>query len=576
MTRPVTRWSSISSMACSSRSGSPSVAQNMVANPKPATSRSTSEAISAIERVAQVASDDPDGRRAALEQVPGQGVRSVAELGDRVLDAPSGPRRHDIGAPDDVGYGRRRDPGELRRRRSGSRGRLPRAISAPPRAGCRARPPTEPAIPSSGATSRSSCSMLRNGARRVRGQGGRERPPPAAVVDAMADRREVPRDVRRIARPAAVEQAVQRELVGVVADILGVGVADQRPEPLDDREGIHPLPEEVARIEVDRDRRGATALSRRKVSTLKTWAPGWSSRQIRRLGRWPCDERVDRPPSTGRTRFSHCQRRDAGVVRAARRSPAKWGAALRPGPRAPGSPTSRRSGRRRARPRAAIVRRRSRSCRRAIAAFGWSGLPETLNAATRKPRADEVGVPCPAAARRSARAASARAASSRRSRPRGRGPRGACSSSQSMSPSRDRWIIPSVTSASLTCPLAEPRVASLQGHATVAAFRPPGPAAPSRPSEAPDRHLDRWRRRPPPASSVDPDPGAGRRGRRRAHRPGHAPPLPARAVGPLRDLGRSATSRPRTRPRARSGTGSRGRAPTGASCCASRSTPSSS
>ena len=111
------------------------------------------------ERVAQVASDDADGGRAALEEVARQGVRAVPELVDRALDAPACARRDDRRAPDDVRHGRHRDPGKLgdvaqRRRPHRS---LHQLVLPSRRA--------DSATPSSGATSRSSCSMLRTPAR---------------------------------------------------------------------------------------------------------------------------------------------------------------------------------------------------------------------------------------------------------------------------------------------------------------------------------------------------------------------------------------------------------------------------
>ena len=86
-------------------------------------------------------------------------------------------------------------------------------------------------------------------------QGGDERRPPADVVLALPDRREVPPDRRWVARPAAVKQAVEAQLRRVVADVLGVAPTDETAETLGHRERVHALPEQVARIEVDGDRR---------------------------------------------------------------------------------------------------------------------------------------------------------------------------------------------------------------------------------------------------------------------------------------------------------------------------------
>ena len=65
--------------------------------------------------------------------------------------------------------------------------------------------------------------ILRQLSARFAEQRGDEARPPGRIMRSPPDRREVPRDVPRIARPAAVEQPVQRQLGRVVADVLGVG-----------------------------------------------------------------------------------------------------------------------------------------------------------------------------------------------------------------------------------------------------------------------------------------------------------------------------------------------------------------
>src|SRR5581483_2823350 len=76
--------------------------------------------------------------------------------------------------------------------------------------------------------------------------------PPLPVVDTPGSG-EPPRERRRLARPPVVEEPVERQRLAVEGDVLGVRVADAGADRLHYREGVHPLPEEVARVQVRRD-----------------------------------------------------------------------------------------------------------------------------------------------------------------------------------------------------------------------------------------------------------------------------------------------------------------------------------
>src|SRR4029079_3325209 len=105
-----------------------------------------------------------------------------------------------------------------------------------------------------------------------------------------------------------------------------------------------------------------------------------------------------------------------------------------------------------------------------------------------------------------------------------------------MSSSRDRWIMPSVTRASFTLSLRDPPGCSVAKpcYRRQAPEPTPVPDRALLSPEDPHRNVDHGvelRRDVEPGSNA----AQGRRDRGRPHRPGHAPALPPRAGGPVRD-----------------------------------------
>src|ERR1700686_5401338 len=77
--------------------------------------------------------------------------------------------------------------------------------------------------------------------------------PPHWILPSTDDS-EVPRHLFGRSWPAPVEQAVDREVVPGEHHVFSVAVAAAVPDPRHDRERIHTHPEEVARVDVGRDR----------------------------------------------------------------------------------------------------------------------------------------------------------------------------------------------------------------------------------------------------------------------------------------------------------------------------------
>src|SRR5437899_4544210 len=87
----------------------------------------------------------------------------------------------------------------------------------------------------------------------ARGQPTDETVPPGLRL-APTDHGEVPRHLCRRFRPAAVEKPIDREVVLREHHILSMAMAGAVTDAIDDGNGIHPHPEEVAWIDVGRDR----------------------------------------------------------------------------------------------------------------------------------------------------------------------------------------------------------------------------------------------------------------------------------------------------------------------------------
>ena len=103
--------------------------------------------------------------------------------------------------------------------------------------------------------------------------------PPGAIVVAVANGSEIPRNARRVARPAVVEQAIEGELRAVVSNVLGMAMANEGTQAIDHGERIHALPEEVTWVEVDADSWRGVMQAQVGVDVEDVGA-GCSSRQI--------------------------------------------------------------------------------------------------------------------------------------------------------------------------------------------------------------------------------------------------------------------------------------------------------